>query len=276
MARKTQMEGESITIWSWNCRSIKSKLASLSLYVKVALVPPDIICLQEAGEQPKPITGYKVHYDPNHSRVATLVRKDLATTLRVLPGEEISHLIITIWPVKKGRPKQVICNVYSPPRDKKADFASLFRHLQGMLEHRDRLFITGDFNAKHNTWGYPKADTKGTKLLETIERHGYTLITLPGTPTRIGNSASRDTTPDLTITNNTVGTSWRVLNDSLGSDHYIIEITSASAKLRRPLGKAKITNWPKFRERQQSDLDINPTLPEYQGRDATIKEWASN
>lgn len=120
-----------------------------------------------------------------------------------------------------------------------------------MLEPRDRLIITGDFNAWHTTWGYAKDRPKGTRLLEAIQRFDYILLTTPGRPTRMGNSVNRDTTPDLAITNNARAMLWNVLDDTLGSDHNIVEITYETAQLRRPLGKAKITNWTKYREQQE-------------------------
>ncbi|KAH7946872.1 hypothetical protein HPB52_005511 [Rhipicephalus sanguineus] len=69
--------------------------------------------------------------------------------------------------------------------------------------------------------GYSADRPKGTRLLEAIQRYDYTLLTTPGIPTRIGNSVNRDTTPDLTITNNAATMRWSVLDDNLGSDHNI-------------------------------------------------------
>lgn len=196
MAINRRIANENLTIWSWNCRSLHNKHATLTLYIKAALVPPDVICLQEVGARPKTVSGYKLYMDPNTPKIATLVRKELAATCITAPNEETQHLIVTLWPAKKGRPRQVICNIYSPPQDRKAEFSNIFHYLNNKLQPRDRLIITGDFNAWHTTWGYSADRPKGTRLLEAIQRYDYTLLTTPGIPTRIGNSVNRDTTPD--------------------------------------------------------------------------------
>lgn len=69
-------------MWSWNCRSLHNKHATLTLYIKAALVPPDVICLQEVGARPKTVSGYKLYMDPNTPKIATLVRKELAATVK--------------------------------------------------------------------------------------------------------------------------------------------------------------------------------------------------
>lgn len=222
IANRRPRTKENLTIWSRNCHSLHNKHATLTLYTQAALIPPDIICLQEVGARPKAITGYRPHIEPNHPKVATLVRKEFAATLATVPHEDTPHHIVTLWPAKKGRPKQVICNLYSPPHDRKAEFGHNFQHLNTTLEPRDRLIITGDFNAWHTTWGYAKDRPKGTRLLEAIKRYDYILLTTPARPTRMGNSVNRDTTPDLAITNNARAMCWNVLDDTLGSDHNIV------------------------------------------------------
>lgn len=167
MANNTTRQQENLTIWQWNYRSLHNKHATLTQYIKTALVPPDVICLQEAGKQPRPIQGYYLYTDPDYPMVATLARKDLAITSAVAPGVEINHQILTIWPVKKGRPKCVLVNVYSPPRDQKADFSPLLHHVSTLLVRRDKLLLLGDFNAWHSEWGY-KRHSKGLQSSEHI------------------------------------------------------------------------------------------------------------
>ncbi|KAH7934459.1 hypothetical protein HPB52_025708 [Rhipicephalus sanguineus] len=105
--------------------------------------------------------------------------------------------------------------------------------------HRDSLILLGDFNAAHTEWE------------KTAQQHNLTLMNLPNSPTRIGNSVERDTTPDLAFSNADRHTTWQRLEETLGSDHHIISISICTSKMRRPLGKARITDWNRFRERQQ-------------------------
>ncbi|KAH7939365.1 hypothetical protein HPB52_011408 [Rhipicephalus sanguineus] len=67
---------------------------------------------------------------------------------------------------------------------------------------RAPLLVVGDFNAKHADWGYAIEDAKGGKLHNLMTIEGLTLLTDADYPTRIGNSVSRDTCPDLTMTLN--------------------------------------------------------------------------
>lgn len=103
----TILSQENLTLWSWNCRSLKNKHGSLTQYVQAALIPPDVICLQEAGNGSKSITGYRLLTDTADTRVALLVKKDLAVTYDAQYTPEIAAQTLTIWPVKKGRPKVV-------------------------------------------------------------------------------------------------------------------------------------------------------------------------
>ncbi|KAH6920933.1 hypothetical protein HPB50_028079 [Hyalomma asiaticum] len=61
------------------------------------------------------------------------------------------------------------------------------------------LPTVGDFKVQHPTWGYPQVDTKGRKLNDIMALEGITLLTETAHPTRIVNSVSRDTSPNLTM-----------------------------------------------------------------------------
>ncbi|XP_050022657.1 uncharacterized protein [Dermacentor andersoni] len=199
-----------------------------------------------------PIGGHRFYSDSNYPEVAALARKDLTITVAIALGVEIHHQILTIWPVKKDRPKCLITNVYSPPRDKRADFSLILSHVSTLLSTKDRLIFLGDFNAWHSAWGYQRDTAKGFNLLRETQSHELVLITQPGTPTRIGNSVARDTTPDLTFVNNETGVTWCNLDETLGSDHYLLCVNVNTAKVRQPLGVARLTDWKRYREQQQA------------------------
>ncbi|XP_037564850.1 uncharacterized protein LOC119444539 [Dermacentor silvarum] len=73
------------------------------------------------------------------------------------------------------------------------------------------------------------------------------LLTDPLYPTREGNSVTRDSCPDLTLIKNVAEATWTNLGETLGSDHCILSTSISSSKIRRHLGAAHITDWPKFR-----------------------------
>lgn len=216
-------------------------------FINAALIKPDIICLQEIGTRPVKVRGYYTIFNPDYPRVATLVARDVATSTHYAQNCAMQHQIIKIHANKRGRATTIIVNIYSPPKEKGGDFENILAETISSLERKDRLVFLGDFNAPHTTWGYKRDTTKGALLLQVTERYGLQLETLPMAPTRIGNSVSRDTFPDLTFTLNSDSVIWQNLDETLGSDHYIISLSMDSAKIRRTIGKVTITDWSVYR-----------------------------
>ncbi|KAG0436140.1 hypothetical protein HPB47_018122 [Ixodes persulcatus] len=108
------------------------------------------------------------------------------------------------------------------------------------------LLVAGDFNAPHRAWSYSRSTRKGDDLWQAAANHDLTLVTDPAFPTRIGNSCSRDITPDLTFVKNVGAVSWHNLNEDLGSDHNILA-TFINVK-SKPLKEFTITDWDQFRK----------------------------
>ncbi|KAH7961453.1 hypothetical protein HPB52_009073 [Rhipicephalus sanguineus] len=189
------------------------------------------------------------YQSPNYPRIATLVSKMIAAKAEYVESLKINHQIISLFPQKRGKPRTIIVNVYSPPRDKCDDFSERLAETFKVAGNKDRLLVLGAFNAPNTTWGYTKDSPKGRRLEHAASRLGLSLITLPTAPTRVGNSVSRDTFPDLTFTFNIKDASWNNLEENLGSDHYIISVSISTPKMRRVIGDATITDWTEFRKR---------------------------
>lgn len=74
MARTNSTQNsDHLEIWQWNCRTFHKRAAALQNYIHSALIPPDVICLQEVGNRPVKLQGYYTLYDPKYPRVAALV-----------------------------------------------------------------------------------------------------------------------------------------------------------------------------------------------------------
>ncbi|KAH6923061.1 hypothetical protein HPB50_021391 [Hyalomma asiaticum] len=58
-------------------------------------------------------------------------------------------------------------------------------------------------------------------------------------PTRLGNSVSVGTSPDLAFTLNLRDATWSNLDETLGSDHYLISVSVSSPTVRRTTGQVR-------------------------------------
>lgn len=250
MANRRPNSNETLEIWQWNCRTLHNKIAALSHFMQTAPIQPDIICIQELGNKIHTLLGYVYHTHPDHPKIATLVRKDIAVSVSYMSQTNIQHQILTIWPCKRSKSKTIIINIYSPPRERSANFKDLFWHAKSLARNQDKILILGDFNSPHTDWGYPRDSPKGRNLVEAMEDHNMRLVTILDSPTRTGNSVTRDTFPDLTFANTLDRISWTNLEENLGSDHSIISISVNSPKIRRPRGQATITDWKAYRQNQ--------------------------
>ncbi|XP_077512498.1 uncharacterized protein LOC144123555 [Amblyomma americanum] len=117
------------------------------------------------------------------------------------------------------------------------------------------------------SWGYQTANPKGKTLTEAAENTDCNLLTDPDTPTRIGNSVSTDTCPDLTFIRGAEQAEWANLLENLGSDHCILKTQATSDRPKRQLGSAKIADWSAFREACDGNLAQNGIQ--------SIEEWGN-
>ncbi|KAH7982932.1 hypothetical protein HPB52_008116 [Rhipicephalus sanguineus] len=183
------------------------------------------------------------------SNTGALVTKSITATLDHYDRTDINHQIIDVLPQKRWRVRTKVLNIYSPPKNRHEDFTVLLNEAARAVGTRDQLVVVGDFNAPSTAWGYVRDSPKGVLLEHITSKLGFNLITLPTAPTRLGNSISRDTYPDLTFTLNIKKATWSNLDENLGSDHYILSTSIASPKLRRVAGDVVMTDWVTFRKR---------------------------
>ncbi|KAH7935154.1 hypothetical protein HPB52_004564 [Rhipicephalus sanguineus] len=113
-------------------------------------------------------------------------------------------------------------------------------------------------------------ERRGRKLAELMSTLGLTLHTDPAYPTRVANSVTRDTCPDLTLTNHIQYADWVNTEETLGSDHCILNTTIRTHPLARPYGEAKLPDYPKFRQ-----IYANSTPIEEQGYHAWSQQLVS-
>lgn len=93
---------------------------------------------------------------------------------------------------------------------------------------------------------------KGNKLWELIHQQGLTVHTDPACPTRIGNSVSRDTCPDLTMTKRLADAECCNTEETLGSDHCILITTVPLIRKNSYIKKTRLVNWDEFRKQRET------------------------
>lgn len=97
--------------------------------------------------------------------------------------------------------------------------------ISALTRNKEPTILAGDFNARHQKWGYPDADRRGKNLTRALPNKTWQLLNEPHIPTRIGQQQrEKDTSPDLTWTRQLKRAEWSIAEDSLGSDHLPIHI----------------------------------------------------
>lgn len=191
--------------------------------------------------------GYETYMAKTDTRVAVLVSRRLTAIDRTLDGSEIDHVFIEILPADRKARSVFVLNIYSPPKKCGENFDYLIR--SALKEAKNNtLLVLGDFNAMHPTWGYNLTSKKGNTIHSLIQKHALTLLTDPDFPTRVGNSVSRDTCPDLTMIKNHEKATWRNMEETLGSDHHILEVTISLKHTRERISQILLTDWAAFRK----------------------------
>lgn len=217
---------------------------------------PDVIILQETHGVAK-LAGYRSFgYAEGETRVlTTLVKRNIVCAQHNTGIAHIDNILLELIPQKKTGPSLFILNIYSNPTKHKHKFKGLFQKTL-KLARENPVVIGGDFNAPHTAWGYLYSRPKGRALWNHSQELGLTLVTDPGTPTRVGTALNRDTTPDLTFTKNIEKVTWRNTLQDLGSDHRISELLVKEGPNRPNERQIKLIDWELYfvdRERLHSN-----------------------
>lgn len=253
--KHTRPKPEPLRIWQWNCRSYRHKKGALLQYIATHSNSPDVVALQEVRCDPT-LPGYSPYSnfrtDDQAPLVTTLVDKRIAVIDHSPSSpQNTPHVLLEIIPNSSTQTSVYVLNIYSAPQARQDSFDHLFNNTLSLAKRtRSPVLIVGDFNAAHPSWGYMTENPKGRKLALTIARCHLTLLTDPGQPTRLGNSVTRDTCPDLTLTHGFSNHQWSNLGETLGSDHCILftEIADFGAKVSTR--SVAITDWVAFRKRR--------------------------
>lgn len=210
----------------WNPQSIKNKKANLRKLLDEDDNNVDVILVSETWLKPEDnfaIPGYKVH------RLDRI--NDKGGGIAIFISNKHSFQVLNIK--TDFNPNVEMCAIHIPSFN--LDLVSLYKPPNIKVKERDwigllgqfkgNVLITGDFNAHHSAWGCRSTNAQGRELASALDSLNLVFLN-DGTHTRISTPQKNSSAIDLTLVSpNLVSkSSWRVLEDTLGSDHFPIKI----------------------------------------------------
>jgi ribonuclease HI len=205
----------------WNCRSICSKKSDLIHIINK--YKPFVISLQETWLRPNfnfKIPGFACVREDRpdcYGGVALLINTSTPFVHIPISQHNVDFNIIA---VKVNN----ICfvSIYIPHPS-----SIIFNELETILTSLPKpIFIMGDLNAQHVSWGSSSSNYYGNRVLDILDNVNLCLLNngvcTRRTPPHEGISA-----PDLSMCSPNLASSlsWNTLSSSYGSDHYPIIIT---------------------------------------------------
>lgn len=250
---------EKINVVLWNGQSVRSKQQLLKKFLHTNSI--NIALLNETKFRNSDninFTGYNIERldrEDGHGGVAILISKDIRYELINL--ETINYnKQIEICGVHLTDLDLNILTVYNAPRNRtsRADWNNI------VTKFPNRTLIAGDFNAHHRLWGSPRDDRLGNMIVDILEDHNFIVLN-DGSPTRLSRPNQNVSAVDISIATAdlTPKISWTVMDENIGSDHYVIQMTlceSWSPQMIIPSArwKEESADWPLFRSLISSSL----------------------
>ena len=211
-----------LNIAQWNGRSVKANKASLQQYLEVNKI--NIAILSETWSKPNIPVNFPAY---------NIVRKDrfdgkAGVAIIISKGINYSELQVT----NNFNDEIIVCGValhnlnvlsmYCPPN------ATVFSQDWKNLLSQDvaPILIGGDFNAHNSTWDCSRNDNKGAALLNAIDECNLVVLNT-GSPTKLNNCLSNSRSAvDISLWSPAIAPQFyfEVRDDTLGSDHFIIDM----------------------------------------------------
>ncbi|CAH0720376.1 unnamed protein product, partial [Brenthis ino] len=240
-----------VNIIQWNCQSIHPKIVEFEQFLSQEKI--HIAILSETWLDPNKsirISGYHIvrqDRGDGYGGVAIVIHNSIMFQARQIQCANPGIQLVEIKLLNCSN-LEFIISVYCPSSVHTVanDWDSVFSL------HNNKTIIAGDFNGHHSNWSY-KTDVRGTQLFDTIVDKDYVNLN-DGSTTRLKlvNGNVQKSSPDVTFVTNDIALDfiWKVLNESLGSDHLIIKFTTANCcatdadNKKRNFKKAK---WEEYR-----------------------------
>lgn len=217
-----------LTILQWNSQSVRPKLEAFQNILFQEKVHIAALC--ETWLEPNShlkVAHYNVFRkdrEDAYGGVAIFVHKSVCSQVYNIrcsnPGIEI--LCIKVYNCSQI---DYIAAVYCAPsvRTSQQDWDSVFSILN------KKTLILGDFNGHHTNWSY-KTDLRGSQIFDAmLDNRVITLNDGRSTRVKLVNNQLQQSTPDITLVSSDLALifDWNILNETLGSDHMMIKITTS-------------------------------------------------
>ncbi|KAH7969586.1 hypothetical protein HPB52_019834 [Rhipicephalus sanguineus] len=246
---------------NWNCRGLANKVGEIRHRLALGKLPAWCLLLQETNSLPRVpgFTGYASPTIPDRrctnalgppGKAAVYVATSYPQTQVPLLSwcNEWQEVVAVL--VRLPRTDVIVVSVYVHPYSGSAPRLRI-----GWLPHLRRtpsgcpVLVGGDFNAPHQSWGYPTSSARGSIVLDTFTDAHFVLLNAPATSARRwDHSSAPPYAPDLSWWLGMCAVSWDREPDCWGSDHHPLIIGLAANSQRRLRRRCYITDWDLFRK----------------------------
>lgn len=190
-------------------------------------------------------------------KTVVVIQRNIRAHRTQYDGVEILHDLTTLLLINGGGCKLFILKGYSNARAKNHRLNLLF-YLARSEVGPNALIVLGDFNAPRTAWRYSKCIKKGRDLWYQTQIYHFTLQSDLYTPTQIGNSAQKDSTPHIYFTLHVKNSRWSSTDSTRGRDHFIIQTDlSLSYTIRTHPRPQHLTNWDEFRSCREAHKETS-------------------
>lgn len=242
-------------VLQWNMNGLANNLCDLELLIKEN--EPICLAIQETHTRSNSALNnwlggkycwYVKHGKNLHQSVALAVLESTEHT-----EIEIDTPLLAVAAKLQNNIRITVVSIYVP--HEQPNFANELHKLIKQLV--PPYVIVGDFNAHHPVWGSAREDKRGKAVCEIVENTD-TIVMNDGSYTfHRGNTKS---CIDISICSQDAINyiNWSIHNDSYGSDHYPIEITTNDvppSTTRRIQWLYKDANWDEFEKQILDHVD---------------------
>jgi ribonuclease HI len=248
MDKKTQIR---LNIIQWNAQSLCPKLVALESLLTHEKI--HIAALSETWLEPGSyckMSGYNMYRSDRadgYGGVAILTHSSVKAQLYRLHGcnPQIELVCIQIF---NCQDIEYVVSIYCPPniQTDQNDWDTLFSKFS------NKTLLLGDYNGHHGNWS-TKTNRRGSNIFDALLDSQFIILN-NGMPTRVRmvNNTCQQSSPDISLATSDIALKfeWKVTNESLGSDHLVIGISSqirvsSNNIIRRNFKKA---DWAAYNE----------------------------